>query len=355
MTRDDAHPVIRRIRAFFHTPYAWGLVAIAVLLIVNLLRDPTYLAITLNPANGHLVGNVLDILRASAPILMIAVGMCLVIATGGIDLSVGSVMAVSGAVSMEALNALGPSSSTAAALGALALAIGLSTVLGLVNGFLVSVVRLQPFITTLIMMMAGRGIARVITGGQNTNASNDAFRWIANGYVFGLPVVVLIAAAIVVAVGLLVRRTALGLMIEAIGINETASRMAGITPRGLLLTVYALSGALAGMAGVFATSTVMTVDVSRTGYLLELDAILAVVIGGTALSGGKFSLGGAVVGALVIATLDKTVVFLGIPSAATPAFKAVVIIVLCLLQSSRVREFFARRRAQAVRPKERVA
>ena len=106
---------------------------------------------------------------------------------------------------------------------------------------------------------------------------------------------------------------------------------------------------LAGIAGVFATASVMTVDVSRTGYQLELDAILAVVIGGTSLAGGKFNLTGAVVGALLIATLDKTVVFLGVSSSATPAFKAIVIVILCLLQSERVRQLFRQRRASDAR------
>ena len=109
--------------------------------------------------------------------------------------------------------------------------------------------------------------------------------------------------------------------------------MAGIKPRGIIISVYVMSGVLAGIAGIFSVSSVMTVDVSRTGYQLELDAILAVVIGGTSLAGGKFSFGGTVVGSLLIATLDKTVVFLGVSAAATPAFKAGVIIVLCLLQS----------------------
>ena len=216
--------------------------------------------------------------------------MALVIATGGIDLSVGSLMVVAGAVSMEFLKAAGDASSVGAMLGALGLALALSGILGAVNGVLVSVVGLQPFVTTLVMMLAGRGVAKVITSGQNTSASNDPFRWIANGYLFGLPAVFLIAIAIVVLVSLVVRRSALGLMIEAIGINPQASRMAGVKPRGLIISVYTIGGVLAGIAGVFAVSSAMTVDVSRTGYQIELDAILAVVIGGTALIGGKFSL-----------------------------------------------------------------
>ncbi|GAA1227905.1 simple sugar transport system permease protein [Microbacterium phyllosphaerae] len=329
-------------RDLIHKPFFWGIVAILALLALNVIKDPTYLALSINPNNGNLVGNLIDILRQAAPVMMIAIGMSLVIATGGIDLSVGSLMAVAGAVSMEFLSAAGDS--FGAALAAVGLALVITGILGAVNGLLVAYVGLQPFIATLVLMLAGRGIAKVITGGQNTTASNDAFRWIANGFVIGIPVVFILAVLIVLAVGWVVRRSALGLMIEAIGINPRASRMAGIKPKGLLLTAYIMSGILAGIAGIMSVGSVMTVDISRTGYQLELDAILAVVIGGASLAGGKFSLSGAFVGALLIATLDKTVLYLGVSSSATPAFKAIVIVVLCLLQSQRVRSWFRRRR-----------
>ncbi len=335
-----------RLAELVRKPFFWGIVAILLLLVVNLLKDPTYLAIRVNPANGNLAGNVLDILRASAPILMVATGMSLVIATAGIDLSVGSVMAVAGAVSMEYLQNANAPSSLGAALIAIAMSIGLGALLGTVSGLLVAKVGLQPFITTLVMMLAGRGLAKVITSGQNTTATNAQFRWMANGYVLGFPVVFLLAVAIVVIVILVVRRSALGMMIVSIGINPRASRMAGIRPAGLLVTVYALSGGLAAIAGMFAVSSVMTVDVSQTGYQLEMDAILAVVVGGGTLAGGRLSMGGAAVGALLIATLDKTVVFLGVPSSATPAFKATVILVLFLLQADNVRNLLRSRRSR---------
>lgn len=337
-------------RELIHKPFFWGIIAIVALLALNVIKDPTYLALSINPNNGNLVGNLIDILRQAAPVMMIAIGMSLVIATGGIDLSVGSLMAVAGAVSMEFLSAAGDS--FGAALAAVGLALVITGILGAVNGILVAYVGLQPFIATLVLMLAGRGIAKVITGGQNTTASNDSFRWIANGFVVGIPVVFILAVLLVIAVGWVVRRSALGLMIEAIGINPRASRMAGIKPKGLLLTTYVLSGILAGIAGIMSVGSVMTVDISRTGYQLELDAILAVVIGGASLAGGKFSLSGAFVGALLIATLDKTVLYLGISSSATPAFKAIVIVLLCLLQSQRVRSWFSRRRK--ARPVEQV-
>jgi len=338
-------------RELVRKPFFWGIVAIVALLALNMIKDPGYLAITINPNNGNLVGNVIDILRQAAPIMMIAIGMSLVIATAGIDLSVGSLMAVSGAVSMEFLKNVGDSSSVSVAFAAVGLSLLVTAILGAVNGILVAYVGLQPFIATLVLMLAGRGIAKVITGGQNTAASNDPYRWIANGYVIGIPVVFILAIAIVIAVGWIVRRSALGLMIEAIGINPKASRMAGIKPKGLLLTAYILSGVLAGVAGIMSVGSVMTVDISRTGYQLELDAILAVVIGGASLMGGKFSLSGAFVGALLIATLDKTVLYLGVSSSATPAFKAIVIILICLLQSERVRAWFQGRKKAVIAPR----
>jgi len=333
-----------RIKAALRTSWLWAIIGIVVLLAINTIKDPSYLSIELNSTTGMMTGNLLDILRVSAPIIMIALGMTFVIATEGIDLSVGSMMAVGGAVAMQTLSSLDEPGSVSAMLQAIALALLLAVVLGTINGLLVSVVGLQPFITTLVMMMAARGIARVITGGQNTNAQNEPFRQLANGQILGVPTSFVLAVVIVVLVALLMRRTALGLMIEAIGINPHASRLAGIRPWPILIAVYALSAVLASLAGVFNVSEVMTVNPSSTGNLMEMDAILAVVIGGTSLAGGKFSILGSTVGALLIATLNKTVVFLGVPSAATPAFKAVVIIALVLLQSERIRALVFRRR-----------
>lgn len=333
-----------RVAAILRSSWFWAIVAILVLLAINTIKDPNYLAVGVNPTTGLVTGNLLDILRVSAPIILIALGMTFVIATEGIDLSVGSMMAVGGAVAMQTLSTLDEPTSVTAMLQAIGLAVLLAVVLGTINGLLVSVVGLQPFITTLVMMMAARGIARVITGGQNTNARNEPFRQLANGQLFGLPTSFVLALVIVVLVALLMRRTALGLMIEAIGVNPRASRLAGIRPRPILISVYALAAVLAALAGIVNVSEVMTVNPSTTGNLLELDAILAVVIGGTSLAGGKFSILGSTMGALLIATLNKTVVFLGVPSAATPAFKAVVIIALVLLQSERIRSWVFRRR-----------
>lgn len=292
-------------------------------------------------------------LQESARYLMIATGMTLVVSTAGIDLSVGSVMAVAGAAAMQLLT----SGVNVWLSILLALVIGLAV--GSVNGALVSLLGLQPFITTLIMMLAGRGLAKVITSGQNTDASAVAgggpLRWIANGFILGIPANFVIAIVIVALVGLLARKTAMGMMIESVGINREASRMTGIKPRKILFLVYVISGLLAAVAGLFATASVMRVDVVKTGQDFEMYAILAVVIGGTSLLGGKFSLLGSSLGAIIIAMIRKTIVTLGIDSAATPAFFAVVVIVICVMQAPKIHNLSAqirRKRALAVDTKE---
>ena len=325
----------------------WTVLALVLLIVVDVVKDPAFLRIGIT--NGALNGPLVDVLHDSAPFIMIAIGMTLVVSTAGIDLSVGSLMAVSGAVAMQFMantNGTGVGS----AFLALILALAVTGIIGAWNGMLVAVGGLQPFITTLIMMLAGRGIAQVITNGENTAASNDVFSWIGSGYLLGIPFPWILATLLVVLVGVLMRKTALGMMIESVGINPEASRMAGINPKKILFIVYVISGVLAGMAGVFATSNVMRVTPTSTGYTYEMDAVLAVVIGGTSLLGGKFNMVGAYVGALIISLLEKTIVWLGVSNAATPAFKAVIVIVICVLQSSLVANALSKRKKKGKEP-----
>ncbi|MFP7695741.1 ABC transporter permease [Trueperella sp. LYQ143] len=323
-------------------------VALVLLIAICAIKDPRFLQIGLS--DGAFTGPLVDVLRDSAPYLMIATGMTFVISTAGIDLSVGAVMAVAGAVSMSFLNSSG--SGVGGAITAVALALGVSALIGVWNGMLVAVVGLQAFITTLIMMLAGRGIAKVITSGQNVAAQNDAFAWIVNGRVLGLPVAWLLATLIVVLVAVLMRRTALGTQIEAVGLNMEASRMAGIQPKRIIFSVYIISAMLAGMAGIFSVGNVMRVEPANTGMSNEMDAILAVVIGGTSLLGGRFSMLGSYLGAMIIAMLGKTIVWLGIPNAATPAFKALIVILVCVLQSSLLGKLIDMRKKKNPQPVE---
>lgn len=326
----------------------WPLVALLALIIANLAKNPGFLGIQL--IDGNMFGSPITILRQCAPLMLVALGMTLVIATRGIDLSVGSVLAISGALALSHIASSPEPGSVGTVVVAVGIALGVSLILGVWNGFLVSVIGIQPIIATLILMTAGRGIAMLITNGQITTVVSPPYKVFGNGSVLGLPVPTWLHIIIFVVLLVLTRRGALGMLIEAVGINPAASRLAGVRSRTITWTVYAVCGLLAGLAGILASADVMAADANNVGLMIELDAILAVVIGGTSLAGGKFSLSGTFVGVLIIATLNMTVTMLGIPPTVTPVFKALIVIAVMLLQSPRAKEQFetwGRRRAAA--------
>lgn len=312
----------------------WPLVALLALVVVNTIASPQFIAITMR--DGQLYGTPIDILRTSAPLLLVALGMTVVIATRGIDLSVGAVMAVSGAVALTIIDASPDPGDPGAVAVAVAAALGVSLALGAWNGLLVSVIGIQPIIATLVLMLAGRGVALLFTDGFITTVNSAPYSFLATGYLFFLPVAFLIALVAVVVVGVVERRTALGLLTEAVGINPEASRLAGVRARGIIFGAYALSAFLAGIAGIIYSANIRAADANAAGLFIELYAILAVVLGGTSLMGGKFSIAGTVVGVLIIQTLDKTILFLGVPPAQSPVFFAVVVAVVVVIQSPRL-------------------
>ncbi len=335
----------------------WPVVMLLVLVAINVIAFPGFLTITVK--DGHLFGSVIDILRNGAPTLIIAVGMTLVIATRGIDLSVGAVAAISGAVACSILLGSSDPGSFGTVAVAVVVALLIALVLGVWNGFLVSVIGIQPIIATLILMTAGRGVAMLITEGQILTVDSAPFKALGSGFWFGLPVAVVIGAGIFALAALLTRRTALGMLIESVGINPEASRQAGVRARGLLFTVYTFCALSAGIAGLILTANQTAADANNTGLFIELDAILAVVIGGTSLAGGRYSLAGTLIGALVIQTLVTTVYTVGIPPIITMVFKAAVVTAVCLLQSPATNAAFARMRqrvaARSARVKEAAA
>jgi ribose/xylose/arabinose/galactoside ABC-type transport system permease subunit len=326
----------------------WPVVLLVGLFAVNLVFFPGFFSLEIK--DGHLFGSLVDIARNGAPTLIIAVAMTLVIATRGIDLSVGAVCAIAGALSCAVILDSPTPGSVATVATAVALALGVAIVLGLWNGALVAFLGIQPIVATLILMTAGRGIAMLITEGQILTVDSPPFKVIGSGFLLGIPVPVLIAVVVVLFAAVATRRTALGLLIESVGINPEASRQAGIRSRELVLVVYLFSALCATVAGLILTSNQTAADANNTGLFIELDAILAVVIGGTSLAGGRYSLAGTVVGAIVIQTLVTTVYTVGIPPVATMIFKAAVVTLVCLLQSPRTAAAIAalRRRGAVV-------
>lgn len=309
-------------------PVFWPLLGLAALVLLNAVHDIGFLKITL--LDGHLYGVPVDILTQGSRTMLVALGMTLVIATGGVDLSVGSVVAITGAICAVLLQG---GHSVALTLVA---ALGAGLLAGTANGVLVARLGVQPIVATLILMVAGRGVAQLIVDGQVIIIKSSAFEYLANGFLLGLPVSPLLVTALYLGTHFALRRTALGLFIEAVGDNETASRFAGLAAARIKALAYVFCGACAGLTGVLASANIMAADAYRAGENMELDAIFAVVVGGTALTGGRFVILGTAVGALLIQTLTTTMYNLGVPPAVAPVPKALLIIGVSLLQSEKV-------------------
>jgi galactofuranose transport system permease protein len=321
-------------RAPRHIPaLVWPALGLLALLAFNFFFAPGFFRVQV--MDGHLYGTLIDIANQGSKVMLLAMGMTLVIATGGVDLSVGSVMAVGGAVAAALVTKTGIPFAAI-----LVITLLLTTLIGTFNGVLVARAGIQPIIATLILMVAGRGIAMLITGGQILTFEHQGFVFLGNGHFAGLPFPVTIVVLVLVGAWLVTRRTAIGLFLESVGDNQRAAHFCGINTRIVKALVYSFSGFCAGLAGLIATSNIKAADSSRVGEMLELDAIFAVVVGGTALTGGRFTLAGSIIGALLIQTLTTTMYNLGVSPAVSPVPKALVIVAVCLLQSPRFREHF---------------
>lgn len=307
--------------------------ALLVMLLACWFVSPQFFDIRLQ--DGRLFGSIIDVLNRGAPVAILALGMTMVIATGGIDLSVGAVMAITGAVAAS----LADSQPIGVVIVA-ALAIGL--VCGLWNGLLVAVFKIQPIVATLILMVAGRGMAQLITQGRIVTFSSPDLAFFGNGAFLTIPIPVLLILGMLLVTGLLVRQTALGLMIEATGANARAAGLAGIPIRAVTMVAYMWSGVAAALAGVIAAANILGADANNAGLWLELDAILAVVIGGTSLLGGRFSLLLSVVGALIIQAMNTGILLSGIRPEFNLVMKAAIVLCVLFLQSRLFRQLVYR-------------
>lgn len=331
------------LKKFKNSVYFWPIAAFAIMLLYNLIFTKGFFSIEIR--NDRLYGSLIDILHRSIPVMLIAIGMTLVIATGGIDLSVGAVVAISGAMVAQLIGGqlvINPDgtqvyiSNMPMALSIL-IALLIGALCGAWNGFLVSKARIPPIVATLILMVSGRGIAQLITNGEIITVYYAPFFFIGNGYIMKLPFTLFIAAFVLIVTLLLTRKTALGLFIESVGINPKASRFAGINSSLVIFLSYIFCAFCAAVSGLIVCSNVKSADANNAGLLFELDAILSVVIGGTSLSGGKFYLMGTVVGAIIIQTLTTTIYATGVPPEITLVIKAVVVFTISLLQSENFR------------------
>jgi ribose/xylose/arabinose/galactoside ABC-type transport system permease subunit len=300
-------------------PTYGALAALLLLVVVNSVLTPHFFDLN----------NFRNILLQVSPTVLVAVGMTLVIATGGIDLSVGSVMAIASAVAATSLD-YGAGVAVLVALAAAALA-------GAFNGALITGFRIQPIIVTLALLISGRGVAQVLSnGGQLVPFSNASFEYLGNGVVAGVPVQVLVMALVVGLAIFGMRAMPFGRYVAAVGGNEAAARLAGIHVHRTKVMVYALSGLLAGLAGLIETARLGASDAQKVGLNIELDAIAATVVGGTPLTGGRATVVGTLVGALIMQVITTGFVMNGISYAWSLVIKAAIIVVAVYIQRPRV-------------------
>lgn len=321
-------------------------ICLLAILLVNVIRVPDFFRISMT--NGVLNGWIVDVINRASELVILAVGMTLVTAaSGGQDISVGAVMAVSGAICCQILSGGAVSVTTFANPLILAILAGLaaSALCGAFNGLLVARLHIQPMVATLILYTAGRGIAQLVTKGQITYIRVDTYKAI-GGYIGSnpIPTPVLIAAAVVLVVYLILKKTALGLYIESVGINGSAARLIGLNSTMIRLSAYVICGALAGIAGIVNSGRIYSADANNIGLNLEMDAILAVALGGNFLGGGKFSLMGSVIGAFTIQALSTTLYAMRVSGDQLPVYKAVAVIIIVVLQSPFVRKYIGERR-----------
>lgn len=324
------------IQSLFSRPEILTLSALVLILLFNLFFTKNFFVLEVR--DGHLYGSLVDILKRGTPLMIMVLGLTLVIATGGTDISVGSIAAITG---MTVANLLGNEYAFDAAVesGArtpmvLAIAIGLfvAMVFGAWNGLLISKVGVPPLIATLMLQVSGRGIAELIGSGKILTIYYKPFSFIGSGWLFGLPFSIFIVIAFSIIIWLFVRKTAFGLYLVSTGSNRTATHFAGINTQRIVWIAYIICGLMAGVSGIITTSEIRAADPIGLGLYLELDAILACNLGGNSMKGGKCNLLGSILGALLVQTLTTTIYSQGVPSETILVYKAIVVILVGIIQ-----------------------
>jgi len=322
--------------------------ALLLLLLFNLIADPAFFKITLgynSAGNPVLSGFLITILDSGSELAILAIGMTLVTAaSGGQDISVGAAIAIAGSVILRVLCGTNsrPETLQAPIIVAFLVACVVAMLFGAFNGVLVAYFKIQPMIATLILYTAGRSIAAWINNNELPVISDPSFKYFGE-FIPGIPIPtpVFIAAACMVVIGLVLKFTNLRLYTQAVGINQSSSKLNGLNPALIKVLAFVILGLCVAVVGLIKVSRIASINYSVIAKDIEMDAILAVALGGNALSGGKFNMTASIIGAYVIQCLTTTLYKFGVPANALPAYKAVVVIVLVVISAPTVREWFS--------------
>lgn len=339
-------------------PLLLPLISLLLVMLVNVIYDAangsnplTFFIITLRNTTGNgtvLYGRIIDILNRGSEAALLALGMTLVVSSSaGTDISVGSVMSLCASFCCMLLAGFGVTSTNEFAtplVVAVLLALILGCLCGAFNGFLVAKLKIQPMVATLILYSAARAIGLLLCNDMIVYIRNDAYGFF-GGFLGFMPTPIVITAICIAVLMLVLKKTALGIYIQSVGINARASRIAGLNSSRIILATYVLCGLFAAIAGIVASSRITSADSNNIGLYLELDAILAVALGGNSLGGGKFNLAGSIIGAYTIQAITTTLYNLGVSSAQAPVFKAVIVVIIVVIQAAPFKAFVAKRSA----------
>ena len=339
-TKDDN--ILKRL---LHSQMIIPLAALLALVVFNLIADPSFFAITINQdstGNSVLAGQLISILNNGSELAILAIGMTLVTAaTGGQDISVGATIAVAGSAMLAVLcgGNMRPEVVTTPFIVAFIVGVLVAMLCGAFNGVMVAVFKVQPMVATLILYTAGRSIAAWINNNALPIIPTDSGFGIFGGFIPGVPIPtpVFIAIACFAVIFLVLKFTSLGLYVQSVGINEKAARLNGLNPTFIKWLTFVILGVCVAVAALIKVSRISTINYQTIAADIEMDAILAVALGGNALSGGKFNMGSSILGAYVIQFLTTTLYKFNVASAALPAYKAVVVIILVVLSAPIVR------------------
>ena len=339
-TKDDN--ILKRL---LHSQMIIPLAALLALVVFNLIADPSFFAISMgqdSTGNPVLSGQLISILNNGSELAILAIGMTLVTAaTGGQDISVGATIAVAGSAMLAVLcgGNMRPEVVTTPFIVAFIVGVLVAMLCGAFNGVMVAVFKVQPMVATLILYTAGRSIAAWINNNALPIIPTDSGFGIFGGFIPGIPIPtpVFIAAVCIVVIFLVLKFTSLGLYVQSVGINERAARLNGLNPTFIKWLTFVILGVCVAVAALIKVSRISTINYQTIAADIEMDAILAVALGGNALSGGKFNMGSSILGAYVIQFLTTTLYKFNVASAALPAYKAVVVILLVVLSAPIVR------------------
>ena len=347
-------------QSFWSRLKGWSLflpvMSLLLVMAVNIIHDISvganplsFFMITLRQTTGNgtiLYGRIIDILNRGSEVAILALGMTLVVSSSaGTDISVGSVMSLCASFCCMLLAGYGVSSTTVLARPLLVGVLGgiaVGVLCGMFNGSLVAYFGIQPMVATLILYSAARAVGLLLCNDLIVYVRNDSFGFF-GGFLGMIPTPVVIAAICILIIAVLLKKTALGMYIQSVGINSKASRIAGLNSKRIIFMTYTLCGLFAGIAGIVASSRITSADSNNIGLYFEMDAILAVALGGNSLGGGKFNLAGSIIGAYTIQAITTTLYALGVSSTQAPVFKAIIVIIIVAIQAPPLKAYLKKR------------